>query len=171
MDKADAAVHRHRMYRGTVSEPSRYFDAPHAKPREDALAAAVVQGFARAFPTEIVALAVGEPVSDPDAALPAQITVPTLFIEHGPTWSGSVVTTGNPRGVYVGLEMSLSATFRLPDDAKPLKVRLDVWKAPDTGSAKGDEKPEETIYSAMETDVFAQFQKKLLGAFFKPVKP
>jgi hypothetical protein len=94
--------------------------------------------------------------------------VPTLFIEHGPTWSGSVVTTGNPRGVYVGLEMSFSSVFRVPDDTKPLKVRLDMWKAPDTTSAKGDEKPEETIYSKMEEDAFAQFQKKLLGTLFKP---
>jgi len=170
IDKADGAVQKHRMFRGVVSLPSRYFDAAHAKPNEDALATAVVQRFAQSFPTEIVALAVGEPISDPDAQLPAQIMVPTLFIEHGPTWSGSLTTSGNPHGVFVGLEMSFSALFRVPDDTKPLKVRLDVWKAPDTASAKGDDKPEETIYSKMESDAFDQFQKKLVGAFFKPAK-
>jgi hypothetical protein len=170
MDKADTAVQKHRMYRGTVSEPSRYFDAAHDKPREDALASAVIQAFAKAFPTEILALAVGEPVPDTATDLPAQIMVPTLFIEHGPTYSGSVVTTGNPRGVYVGLEMSVGAVFRVPDDARPLKVRVDAWKAPDTAGAKGDDKPEETIYSKMSDDIFSQFQKKLLGAFFKQVK-
>jgi hypothetical protein len=170
IDKADGAVQKHRMFRGVVSLPSRYFDAAHAKPNEDALATAVVQRFAQAFPTEIVALAVGEPISDPDAPLPAQIMVPTLFVEHGPSWSGSVVTSSSPRGVFVGLEMSFSALFRLPDDTKPLKVRLDLWKSPDTASAKGDDKPEETVYSKMEEDAFGQFQKKLLGALFKPTK-
>jgi hypothetical protein len=170
IDKADAAVQKHRLFRGVVSLPSHYFDAAHEKPDEDALASAVVQRFAQSFPTEIVALAVGEPISDPDAQLPAQIMVPTLFIEHGPTWSGSIATSTNPRGVFVGLEMSFSAIFRVPDDTKPLKVRLDVWKAPDTSSAKGDDKPEETIYSKMESDAFDQFQKKLVGAFFKPAK-
>ncbi|MGO8996769.1 MAG: hypothetical protein ACLQVI_25925 [Polyangiaceae bacterium] len=168
MDKADGAVEKHRMFRGVVSDPSRYFDASHAKPNEDALAAAVVQGFAHAFPTEIVALAVGEPIADPDAPLPAQITVPTLFVEYGPSWSGSMVASGNPRGIFVGLELSFTALFRVPDDTKPLKVHLDVWKVPDTAAAKGDDKPEENVYSKMQQDAFAQFQKRLLGAFFRP---
>ena len=167
MDRADGAVQKHRMFKGVVSLPSRYFDAAHEKPNEDALATAIVQRFAQAFPTEILALAVGEPISDPGAQLPPQVTVPTLFIEHGPTWTGSVVTTTNPRGVYVGLGLSFASLFRLPDDTKPLKAKLDVWKAPDTADAKGDDKPEETVYGKMEGDAFAQFQKKLLGAFFK----
>ena len=169
-DKADGAVQKHRLFRGVVSLPSRYFDAAHAKNNEDALAAAVVQRFAQAFPTEILALAVGEPISDPGAPLPPQITVPTLFIEHGPSWSGSIVTSTSPRGVFVGLEMSYGALFRIPDDTKPLKNRLDVWKTPDTAGAKGDDKPEETIYAKMASDTFDQFEKRLLNAFFKPAK-
>jgi hypothetical protein len=171
MDKADAAVQKHKMFRGVVSDPSRYFDPLHSKPDEDALATAVVQGFARAFPTEIIALAVGEPISDPDAPLPAQITVPTLFIEYGPSWTGSMVASTTPRGIFVGLELSFNALFRLPDDTKPLKVHLDVWKGPDIGSAKDSDKPEETVYSKMQQDAFEQFQKKLLGAFFRLAKP
>jgi hypothetical protein len=170
LEKADAAMQKHRMFRGVVSLPSRYFDAAHAKPNEAALAAALVQRFAQAFPTEILALAVGEPITDAEAPLPAQITVPTLFLEHGPTWSGSVATPTSPHGVFVGLEMSFNALFRVPDETKPLKVRLDVWKGPDLAGAKGDDKPEETIYSKMQSDSFDQFQKKLLNAFFKPAK-
>ncbi len=66
--------------------------------------------------------------------------------------------------------MSFNALFRVPDETKPLKIRLDVWKGPDMASAKGDDKPEETIYSKMQSDSFDQFQKKLLNAFFKPAK-
>ena len=170
MDKADGAVQKHRMFRGVVSFPSRYFDAAHEKPNEDALAAAIIQRFAQAFPTEILAFAVGEPISDPAATLPGQVAVPTLFIEHGPSWSGAILTSTSPRGAFVGLEMSISSLFRIPDDQKPVKVRFDAWKAPDTSSAKGDDKPEEVVYGKMDQDVFDQFQKKLLGAFFKPSK-
>jgi hypothetical protein len=170
MDKADAAVQKHKMFRGVVSNPSRYFDPPHAKGYEEALATAVVQGFARAFPTEILALAVGEPLSDPDAPLPPQIAVPTLFIEYGPSWNGSLIASTNPRGIFVGLELSFSSLFRVPDDTKPLKVHLDVWKGPDTVGARGDDAPEETIYSKMQQEAFEQFQRKLASAFFKPAK-
>lgn len=168
LEKADTAVEKHRMFRGVVSVPSRYFDAAHDKVNEDALAAAVVQRFAQAFPTEILALAVGEPVGDPDAPLPAQIMVPTLFIEHGLSWNGSIITSAAPHGVFVGLEMSMSALFRVPDDTKPLKIRLDVWKGPDLANAKDDPKPEETVYAKMSSDAFEQFQKRLLSSFFKP---
>jgi hypothetical protein len=170
LEKADAAVQKHRMFRGVVSVPSRYFDAAHAKPNEDELAAAVVQRFAQAFPTEILAFAVGEPIADPDAQLPAQIMVPTLFIEHGPSWTGSIATSAAPRGVFVGLGFSFTALFRVPDDTKPLKLHLDVWKGPDMATAKADDKPEEAVYSKMAGDAFDQFQRRILGSFFKPSK-
>jgi hypothetical protein len=170
LEKADGAVQKSRMFRGVVSFPSKYFDAAHEKPIEDALAKAIMQRFGQSFPTEILAFAVGEPISDPAATLPTQVAVPTLFIEHGPSWSGSIISSTTPRGVFVGLEMSISSLFRLPDDTKPLKARLDVWKGPDTSTLKGDDKPEETVYGKMDQDVVDQFQKKLLGAFFKSSK-
>jgi len=167
MDRADGAVQKHRLYKGVVSLPSRYFDAAHDKTYEDALASAVVQRFATAFPTEILALAVGEPIADPAAPLPAQIAVPTLFLEYDTAWSGSVVASHGPNGIFVGLELAFNALFRVPDDTKPVKIKVDAWHAPDVSSAKGDDKPEDTIYAKMHDEAFGQFQKRLLGAFFK----
>jgi hypothetical protein len=167
VDKADNAVQKNRLFKGVVSLPSRYFDAAHDKPYEDALGSAVVQRFASVFPTEIVALAVGEPISDPAAPLPAQITVPTLFIEHGTGWSGSVVASHAPNGVFAGLELSFTALFRLPDDTKPIHVKVDGWHAPNTAIAKDEDKPEEVIYARMHSDAYEQFQRRLLGSFFK----
>jgi hypothetical protein len=167
MDKADSAVAKNRNFKGVVSLPSRYFDAAHAKPHEDDLASSVVQRFGQAFPTEILAFAVGEPIADPEAPLPANVLVPTLFLEHGPTWTGSVVTGKNPNGVYVGLGLQYDALFRIPDDPKPLRVKLDVWKGPATTAAKGEDKPEELIYAKMQEEGLEQFKKKLLGSFFK----
>src|SRR5262249_51557670 len=62
IDKADGTVTHNKNFKGVVSLPSRYFDAAHAKPHEDDLASAVVQRFSEVFPTEILALAVGEPI-------------------------------------------------------------------------------------------------------------
>jgi hypothetical protein len=170
MDKADAAAAKSRMFKGVVSTPSRYFDAGDEKPYEDALASAVVQRFAQVFPTEIIALAVGEPIADPAAPLPGPIVVPTLFIEHGASWSGSIATSKNPSGVFVGLELSYNAVFRLPDDTKPVKIKLDGWHAPNLAVAKDDDKPESTVYAKMHEDAYDQFQRRLLGAFFKSGK-
>jgi hypothetical protein len=170
MDKADAAAAKSRSFKGVVSTPSRYFDAADEKPYEDALASAIVQRFAQVFPTEIIALAVGEPIADPGAPLPAQIAVPTLFIEHGASWSGSIATSKNPGGVFVGLELSYNALFRVPDDTKPVKIKVDGWHAPNLAAAKDDDKPETTIYAKMHDEAYDQFQRRLLGAFFKSGK-
>jgi hypothetical protein len=167
MDKADAAAAKSRMFKGVVSTPSRYFDASDEKPYEDALATAIVKRFSDVFPTEIVALAVGEPIADPDAPLPAQVAVPTLFIEHGASWSGSITTSRSPSGVFVGLEITFNALFRVPDDTKPVKVKTDAWHSPNLAAAKDADKPEDTVYAAMHQEAYDQFQKHLLNAFFK----
>lgn len=167
LEKADGAVAKHSMFKGAVSFPSRYFDGDGEKPYEDALVAATAQRFLKVFPAELVAMTAGEPIADPDAPLSSSIAVPTLFIEHGASWHGGVVTMKNPRGVYCGLEISFTALFRLPDTTKPVKIGLDGWHVPDTAAASDAEKPEEAIYGEMHTNAFDRFQKRLLGAFFK----
>ena len=168
MDKADLAVQKSKYFKGVVSLPSRYFDAAHDKGPEHELATAVVQRFAQIFPTEILAMAVGEPIAETEEQLPSTIAVPTLFVEHGPTWNGWLSVGGTPKGAFVGLGFGFDALFRLPDDSKPIKIKFDVWKAPDAAELKGDlDAPEETIYAKMIQDSFAQFQRRLLGAFFK----
>jgi hypothetical protein len=166
LDKADAAVVKNNLFKGAVSFPSHYFEAKAVKPDEDALGAAIVQRFQAAFPGEILALSVEEAIADPDAALPAQVTVPTLFIEHGPAWSGSTVSSKNPRGVFVGLEIAFDASFRMPDDTKPIHLKVDGWHLPNVNGATDADKPEESIYAEMRAKAFDQFKKKLFAAFF-----
>jgi hypothetical protein len=166
MDKADGAVVKNSLFKGAVSFPSKYFDAKAVKPDEDALTAAVAQRFAQVFPPEILALAAGDPLADPDTPLPTQVSVPTLFVEHGPTWSGSVQSSKNPRGVFVGLELAFSMLFRIPDDAKPVKLHVEGWHLPSMAAATDAEHPEDSVYGDMRSKAFGQLQKKLLGLFF-----
>ena len=84
MDKADTAVQKHRLYKGVVSLPSRYFDAAHEKPWRTRSQPPSCSASRASSPTEIVALAVGEPIADPAAPLPAQITVPTCSSSMAP---------------------------------------------------------------------------------------
>jgi hypothetical protein len=166
MDKADGAVTKHRDFKGAVSFPTRYFDAKAVKPDEDALGAAIVQRFGAVFPPEIISMTVGEAIADPDAPLPAQITSPTMFIEHGPAWSGSIFGTKNPRGLFVGLELSFDASFRLPDDTKPVRVKVDAWHMPSMSASTDAQNPEPSVYADMRSKAFEQFKKRLLGSFF-----
>jgi hypothetical protein len=135
---------------------------------EDALAAEIVQRFGAVFPPEILGLAVGDPVMDPDVPLPAQVTVPTLFIEHGPVWSGYLVTVKSPRGLFVGLQVGFDATFRLPDDTKPVRVKDGSWRIPNLRAATDQEQPEASVYADMRAKAFEQFKKRVFDAFFTP---
>jgi hypothetical protein len=165
MDKADRAAGTSRQWKGIVSLPSRYFDDAAEKSDRDALAAAITQRFADVFSPDILAFTVGDPI-DPSATLPAQITVPTLFVERTSVWAGSIQASAKPRGVFIGLQMAFEATFRAPDDPRVVKVKYDVWRVPDIAAAREAEKPEETIYGAMRAKAYEQFQHKLIGTFF-----
>ncbi len=170
LDKADSAVAKHTLFRGVVSLPSHYFGGDGEKPYEDALAAAIVERFAKTFPKEILAVAAAEPIADPDAPLPTKIEVPTLFVEHDASWHGALSASKNPHGIFCGLDLSFDALFRLPDATKPVRVTLDVWRVPDVAAAKGSDTPEETIYAEMHAKAFEIFQRRWLGAFFEPAK-
>jgi hypothetical protein len=168
MDKADRAAMQSRQWRGVVSLPSRYFDDAAEKGDRDALTAAVAKRFADVFPPEILALGPGAPLTDPDAPLPATILVPTLFVDVSDVWAGSIQASTAPRGVFVGLDLTFDSVFRTPDDPQHVvKVKVQGWKVPDLAAAKDADKPEEVVYAAMRQKGFDQFQKKLLGTFFK----
>lgn len=167
LEKADAAVGKSAQFRGVVSLPSRYFDEGAEKAELATLAASITQRFADVFSPEILAVSVGEPIADPDAPLPTQILAPTLFIEYGALWSGSVQASQSPRGVFVGLELTFDGVFRLPDATKPVSVKLGGWHLPDIASARDAEQPEEILYRGMRQKAEEAFQKKLLATFFR----
>lgn len=170
LDRADGAAGKSPQFKGVVSLPSRYFDDAAEKGDTDALTAAIAQRFGELFPPEVLAVTPGDAVADPDAPLPAQVAVPTLFIEHGAVWAGSIQASHKPRGVFVGLELSFEALFRVPGDARPVKAKLDVWRLPELAAAADAEKPEEAVYGAMRAKGFAEFQKRLLTTLFPPAK-
>jgi hypothetical protein len=171
MEMADAQIKRSPFYMGVVSLPSQYFDESHARSREEAAGKTLAARFAASFPADILSLEIGAPLTDPDAPLPAA-PVPTIFVDHSSQVSGPSYLTARPRGVFVGLALVFEATFRLPDDTKPMHFKLPTWRNPDAKIEKGDGPLEAAVYDAMTTTAFAQFTNKYLATFFnKPEIP
>jgi hypothetical protein len=165
MEMADTQIKRSPFYMGVVSLPSQYFDEAHARTREEAAGKTLAARFAATFPADILSLVMGSPIGDPDAPLPP-VTVPTIFIEHSSQVSGPSYLSARPRGVFVGLALVFEATFRLPDNSKPLNFKLPTWRNPDAKIEKGDGPLEAAVYESMTTTGFAQFTTKYLGTFF-----
>ena len=166
MDKADRSAGQSRQFKGVISLPSRYFDDVAEKGDMDAFAAGISARFAEALPKELLSIELGAPLADTEAPLPPRVALPTLFIDHGSAWAGAIQASLKPRGVFIGLELSFDALFRMPDEASPVKIRTDGWFMPGLLAAKDADKPEEAIYNAMRATAFEQFERKLLGAFF-----
>jgi hypothetical protein len=165
MEMADAQIKRSPFYMGVVSLPSQYFDEAHARSREETAGKTLAARFAASFPADILSLEMGAPIPDPDAPLPA-VTIPTICIEHSSQVSGPSYLSARPRGVFVGLALVFEASFRLPDNSKPLNFKLPTWRNPDAKIEKGDAPLEAAVYEAMTSGAFAQFTTKFLSTFF-----
>jgi hypothetical protein len=171
MEIADAQIKKSPFFMGTTSIPSQYFDDAHARPREAAAAQAIVNRFAGAFPADILALEVGQPVVEPEGPLPPS-KIPTMFVEHSAEMSGASYLSSNPRGVFVGLGMLFEVSFRLPDESKPQRYRLSAWRPPDTTISKGDYPTfEAAVYETMASEGFGQFAQRYLSTFFAKAEP
>jgi hypothetical protein len=171
MELADTQIKKSPFFMGTTSIPSQYFDDEHSRPREVAAAKTILARFASAFPSDILAFQVGEPVPEPEGPLPPN-KIPTMFIEHSAEMSGASYLSANPRGVFVGLGMLFEVSFRLPDESKPQKYRLSAWRPPDTTISKGDFPSfPAAVYETMATEGFGQFAQRYLSTFFPRPEP
>ena len=163
-------VKKSPYFTGTTSYPSRYFDDDHARKREALVGKTFLARFGEAFPPDVLAFRMGEPLVDPEAPLP-NVTVPTLFVVHTAQVSGASYLSNSPRGVFVGLGMGFEATFRIPDDTKPFKFKWSVWRPPDTTLSPSDQPFQEMVYDTMAGEVYRQFAQKYLAMFFKVTEP
>lgn len=170
LGRADQFVAKTPTFAGEVSYPSRYFDEKHGTKREAALGKTLAARFDSGLSAEIFDVTVGAPISADVEALP-DVKVPTIFITHGSEWSGHTYQSQKPRGSYVGLNLPFELLFQIPGDAKPVKLKAEIFKHAALGQLKDDENiqsgaAEEKVYEAMGTDAFDQFGKKVIHLFF-----
>jgi hypothetical protein len=171
LERADQFILKTPTFMGVITYPSRFFDDKHHASRENALGKLLSTQFDAGLADELFEVAVGPIVTEPELPEPKD---PTLFITHITEWSGHNYTSNRPRGSYVGLNITLEATFVIPGDAKPYKFKADIFRHAATHVLREDEpmlgpgQAEEKVYETMAQEAFDQFGKKLLANFFTP---
>lgn len=169
LERADQWILKAPGFMGVVTYPSRFFDDKHATPREAALGKQIATQLHTGFAPELFDVNVGPIVTEADLPEPKE---PTLYIVHREEWSGHTYTSTRPRGNYVGMSFEYDATFVIPGDPKPFKLKAEVFRHAATQVLKEDEpmlvtgQAEERVYAQMNDDANDLFGKKLLASFF-----
>jgi hypothetical protein len=166
LEDADKSILKSGHYPGVDALPSRYVTATAFRPREQHVAEAIVEGFAAAFPPDILTLRAMEPVAA-DAPPP---TMPTLLVAYSAEWSHATAACPKPDTVFAGFIFSYNATFSLPDGKPPMKIGLKAWRGPEAWKVKPEgrtrEEFEQKVYDAMIDGAFDQLQRKLVDVVF-----
>ncbi len=123
--RADQYVAKTPSFMGEVSYPSRQFDEKRSTRREGVLGKVLVTRFDAGLSSELFDLVMGAQIPPEVETLP-DVKVPTLFITHTAEWSGGSYVSQKPRGSYVGIIFPLEATFLIPGDPKPIKLKADI---------------------------------------------
>jgi hypothetical protein len=165
MDDGDKSIKRSGHYPAPDALPSKYVTIDAARPREQRVAAALVDAFGADFPADILALKAGDPL-DPDAPVPS--TVPTLVVDYEVDWSRANNMAEHPVTIIAGLLFSFDPSFVLPQD-KPLKVSVRSWRGPELWKVHGTdamlrEDYEQKVYDSMFDTAFDLMQKRLTDA-------
>jgi hypothetical protein len=165
LDDGDKSVKRSGHYPAPDALPSKYVTADAARPREQRVAAALVEGFAGAFPADILAVHAGDPL-DADAPVPSAL--PTLVVDYEIDWARANSLSEHPPTIIAGLLFSFEPSFVLPQGA-PLKVAVRSWRGPELWKIKGGDSMqredfEQKVYDSMFDSAFDQLQKKLTDA-------
>ena len=176
LDRADQYVAKTPSFGGMSSYPSRYFDEKHDVKRETAMGKALATKLDAGSSPELFDFQVGAPIGENDP-IPTDVKVPTLFIAHGAEWSGHTYMSQKPRGSYVGLLLPFEGQFVIPSDAKPVKLKAEIFKQAALGQLAGEEnatlppgQAEEKVYDAMADDAFDQFATKITNLFLPKEK-
>ncbi len=173
--RADQYVAKTPSFMGEVSYPSKQFDEKHSTKRENVLGKLLAPKLDAGLSPELFDVTMGPQVSQEAETLP-DVKVPTLFISHAAEWSGHSYVSQKPRGSYVGITFPFEAMFVIPGDAKPIKLKADVFKQAALGVLKDEDNimpgpAEEKVYETMATDSFESFGNKVLALFFVKETP
>jgi hypothetical protein len=166
MDDADKSAMSSRAYPGPDALPSRYVTAEALRPHEQRVQDAIANGFAGAFPPDVLTVRPGLTLL-PDSPTPAD--PPTLAIEYSPEWSRANTANPKPLTVFAGLIFTFDALFTVPDGA-PWKISVKAWRGAESWKLKNEqlsrEEYQQRVYDSMIDCAFDQLQRKILDVFF-----
>ncbi len=165
-EEIDKRVARHAYYPGPDALPSHYVTSDALRLREDSVAQAVGDGFAAAFPADLLAVRAGQPLA---ADAPVPTGAPVLVVDYVGMWSNVLTTNPKPRTVFDTIRFDFDAKFLVPQ-GPPLLLSLKSLRGADLWKIKGAMTLEEyhrKVYDAMLDHAFDEWRKRLTDTLFR----
>ncbi len=166
LEDADNAIRKSGHYPGNDALPSNYIAASAFRPREQRVAEAIAQGFAAAFPADVLSIRAAEPLAA-DAPPPA---VPTLLVVYNAEWARATAACPKPDTVFAGFIFTYNAAFSQPDGKAPMKIAVKAWRGPEAWKVRSEDRTrqefEQKVYDAMIDGAFDQLQRRLVDVLF-----
>jgi hypothetical protein len=162
---AEDALHKSAYFLGPDSLPSRFFRPEDWEPRENAIGHEIEARLNKEFPPDILRFKLVPAMTDDGSDFP-KVSKPTLVITHRAELSGAFMSK-KPRGVFVGLGMTVRSAFVIPGDEQPLNFKFSAWLSPDmkvweqTGATVKD------VYEALGREGLSRYEKKQLQFLLK----
>ena len=175
----------------SFASATSHFEPKDATNREGAVIAAMQKGFARVFPTDVLALTQGEDLNPDDTTVP-DTTKPAIFVDYTVGWSGSTYTDPKEGRQFVGIVFDFDVSMTVPGSAAVLEFKLKVvppktftvsynsFSNPSFGAAIKDASggpSDSLVYEVMALRAFDQVSQKMQDQLFvsepakEPSKP
>lgn len=162
---AEAALQKSAYYLGPESMPSRFFRPEDWEPRENEVGKELEARLNREFAPDILRFKLVPAMADDGSDFP-KVSKPTLVITHRAELSGAFMSK-KPRGVFVGLGMTVRSAFVIPGDDQPLNFKFSAWLSPDMRVWEQVGAKSKDVYEALGREALSRYQKKQLAYFFK----
>jgi hypothetical protein len=94
------------------------------------------------------------------------VTEPTLTIQATPNLAGGYMST-KPRGVFVGVGMTIEGTFVIPDGGPPLVHKASSWRTPNMAVFREEGAEIADVYQDMAMTGYDRFAHSFLKHVFK----
>lgn len=144
---------------------TKYFaDAPN--PKEAEVAKALQATLGKIVPADMLRVEAGPtpPADQDDAAVLAATKAPLLVVRYRIGWFGAAFSSNQLKRAFAGVNVTGDASFYLPNDARTLKTKIDVWPprglltkyeseahpAFNTTGPSEEDNPEPAIYGTQE---------------------
>ncbi len=160
---------------------TQWFDPNADQPKEGDVAKAFQVALQKLFAPDLAFVTMG-PDGDEAATQALAAKTPLVVVRYRFGWLGAAYSSAQLKRSFAGVYVSGEATFSVPGDASPLKVRLEVpppkaflpeYKSVHPGlSSAGPpnpDAPEKDVYAAMDLRVLDLIAGTLEGTLLKPV--
>lgn len=156
---------RRSPYRTAELPPAQYFDARHDAVRQAKLRKQLISRLSEEFPSDILKFeGAGQA---PTQAEPGSVEIPTLSVSYTTSFTGAATLRKKKKGVYVPIAVTYHTTFELPQDSKPLVLKLRSATSPDLKAIADEGIAPKDLYARMTAKCDERFVNDYLTSLQK----